>query len=147
MGQQRPEKTRLFGHHVVAGDALLGRGLLKIRQESLALGGSDKLIHIIDAQDQYEKALLTGHQDDIVSVSFSPTDEATLVSLARVSRQEKAAFDLFVWDAHAATKLAAAQGQGSGSDARWSSDGLYIAVACQGRSVDLFKQSHAYKKR
>ena len=38
-----------------------------------------------------------------------------------------------MWDAHAATKLAAAQGQGSGSDARWSSDGLYIAVACQGR--------------
>ena len=53
---------------------------------------------------------------------------------ARVSRQEKAAFDLFVWDAHAATKLAAAQGLDRlRMRVHWSSDGLYIAVACSGR--------------
>lgn len=101
--------------------------------KSLALGGSDTLIHVIDAAARHETALLTGHADDIVAVAFSPTEEHALISLARVARAETSAFDLFVWDVSAATKLAAATGQGVAFDARWAPDGASFVVACRGR--------------
>ena len=98
----------------------------------LALGGSDFQVHVLDASDHHETALLVGHEDDVAAVAFSPTSEDLLLSLARVERSKPAAFDAFLWDATAGSKLAGARVDGYASDARWAPNGERYVLACSG---------------
>ena len=90
------------------------------------LGGSDRMIHVIDAATGEELETLSGHTDDLTHLSYSPADGASMVSAADGD-------PLLVWacprDARGSLERKLTMLDASAVGLDWSADGSLLGVA------------------